>query len=333
MSYASILNEYIKKSGKTLDQISSDCAKEGVTVHPTYISKLRLGKRPAPSEEITRALAKSTGGDPDKLLAEANLGKLTDAQKEAYETYIKNQMLINFTLDKISDKNGVIYPFLHTDMDMIFTFNELFEEAPHGTNLLDREELSEFLSDPRNNQDLVTEFLESVNKLSNSPKVIFEKLKESTQGSSGNLLDFYSVNDQVDKIHVGSRIKIPVIGTVTAGPNGLAYDDFHGEEWADEDGVQGGEYFYLRVRGDSMIGEGILPGDLALVRETPEVENGDLAVVIVNGEEGTLKRIYKTEGGMILQSANPMHQPRIITGQELSLVRIVGKVKETKRRY
>jgi repressor LexA len=77
----------------------------------------------------------------------------------------------------------------------------------------------------------------------------------------------------------------------------------------------------------------IMPGDLALVRETPEVEYGELAVVIVNGEEGTLKRIYKKESSNVLQSSNPSYPPRIFAGDELKEIRIVGRVESTIRKY
>lgn len=138
---------------------------------------------------------------------------------------------------------------------------------------------------------------------------------------------------KLDIIPVGNQIKIPIIGTVAAGTNGLAYEEYLGEEWIDEDFVRGGRHFYLKVKGDSMIGDGILAGDLALVKETPDVEYGELAVVIVNGEEGTIKRVYKKEGSVVLQSSNPSYPPRVFTGSEVNEIRIVGKVKQTIRKY
>lgn len=132
---------------------------------------------------------------------------------------------------------------------------------------------------------------------------------------------------------VGERIKVPIIGTVTAGPNGLACEDYQGEEWVDADRVNGGHYFYLRIKGDSMIGDGILPGDLALVRETPDVNSGTLAIVIVNGDEGTIKRVYKTEDSIILQASNPKIPPRFFKNEEMQSIRIVGEVKMTMRNY
>lgn len=128
-------------------------------------------------------------------------------------------------------------------------------------------------------------------------------------------------------------VKVPIVGTVMAGPNGIAYDERMGYERTDEDDVRGGKYFYLKVKGDSMVNDGILSGDLALVRETPEVESGELAVVVVNGEEGTIKRVYFADGSIILQASNPAYPPRVFAGKDKEVVRIVGKVKQTVRKY
>lgn len=136
-----------------------------------------------------------------------------------------------------------------------------------------------------------------------------------------------------ETLPVGKQVKVPIIGTVTAGPDGLAFEDYQGEEWIDEKYINSEKYFYLRIKGDSMIGDGILPGDLALVRETPEVGYGALAVAIVNGEEGTIKRIFKNEDSIILQASNPKIPPRVYKKKEMENVKIIGEVKMTIRKY
>lgn len=137
----------------------------------------------------------------------------------------------------------------------------------------------------------------------------------------------------LDVVPVGRLVKLPILGTVRCGPNGLAYQELLGYELTEEQDINGGKYFYLRVNGDSMIGEGIFEGDLALVREQPDVEDGELAVVIVNGEEGTLKRIFRTKDSLVLQAANPAYPPRAFIGPDMEQVRIVGKVKLLKRKF
>lgn len=99
MSYSQLLSEYIKRSGKTLEQISIECGRKGVKIHPTYISKLRLGNRPAPSESISRALAEVTGGDPDELIREGFIQSLDEDKKRMLEENFNIQEDIDFTLD------------------------------------------------------------------------------------------------------------------------------------------------------------------------------------------------------------------------------------------
>ena len=89
-------------------------------------------------------------------------------------------------------------------------------------------------------------------------------------------------------IPVSERVKLPIIGNVKAGPGGLAYEEPQGFEWVEKTDINGAEYFWLIVKGDSMSGDAIMPGDLALVRVQPEVEDGEIAIVMVNGEEGAL---------------------------------------------
>lgn len=124
--------------------------------------------------------------------------------------------------------------------------------------------------------------------------------------------------------------KIPIIGTVKCGTDGLAFEDIDGYVNIDDD--QTGEIFALRCKGDSMKFEAIDDGDIAIVRRQDDVECGELAVVVVNGDEGTLKRVRKFDGGIILEAANPDYPPRIFTGEDLNKIKIVGKVLETRRK-
>ena len=82
-----------------------------------------------------------------------------------------------------------------------------------------------------------------------------------------------------------------------------------------------------------MTGLGIFDGDIAIIRIQPEVENGELAVVIINGDEGTLKRVRKQEHMIILESSNPNYPPRVFAGEETNLVHIVGKVIEVRKQF
>lgn len=125
--------------------------------------------------------------------------------------------------------------------------------------------------------------------------------------------------------------KIPIIGSVKCGPNGLAYQYLEGYVLVGEEFK--GDIVAFRCTGDSMKDIGITDGDLAIVRLQEDVECGELAVVTINGDEGTLKRVRKFEGGIILEAANQEYSPRVFTGQELELIHIVGKVLEVRKKF
>lgn len=125
--------------------------------------------------------------------------------------------------------------------------------------------------------------------------------------------------------------KIPIIGSVKCGTNGLAFEYLEGYIFVGDQFK--GEAVAFRCRGDSMIDLGISDGDLAIVRLQDDVECGDLAVVVINGDEGALKRVRKFDGGISLESANAAYPSRIFTGADLSTVKIVGKVLEIRKRF
>lgn len=119
---------------------------------------------------------------------------------------------------------------------------------------------------------------------------------------------------------------IAILGSVKAGYGGLASEEIIGYETADVKNPE--ECFYLLVKGDSMEPY-IHDGDLALVRKQCDVDSGSLAVVIINGDEGTLKKVVKQDGALILQPFNHDYSPQIFYGDNLNSVHIVGQVIST----
>lgn len=125
--------------------------------------------------------------------------------------------------------------------------------------------------------------------------------------------------------------KIPIIGTVTCGPDGLAYEYLDGFVTIDDSLT--GDIRAFHCQGNSMNGLGIFDGDIAIVRIQDDIENGEIAVVTINGYEGTLKRVRKQNGMIILESANPEYPSRIFSGAEANEIHIVGKVIEVRKRF
>jgi len=117
-------------------------------------------------------------------------------------------------------------------------------------------------------------------------------------------------------------VAVPIVGTVRAGVPETAYEDIEGYYPLERLQLKGGAFF-LRVRGDSMINDAIVEGDLALIRPQETARNGDIVVAMIDGE-ATLKRFYRERDHIRLQPRNPNMDPIIIPAGEP--VSIVGKV-------
>lgn len=125
----------------------------------------------------------------------------------------------------------------------------------------------------------------------------------------------------------GHLINLPVVGKVSCGDGILAYEEIESYEPTPEDWLSGGEYFYLIAEGDSMTGARIHDGDLVLIRQQNEVEDGEIAAVLIN-EEVFLKRVYKQNNTLILQSENPNYAPIIADPKNDCVIRVIGKLKK-----
>lgn len=127
---------------------------------------------------------------------------------------------------------------------------------------------------------------------------------------------------------------IPLIGSVNCGTPLFAEDNIEGYIPTPESDIQTGEtYFWLRAKGDSMINVGIHKGDLLLIRQQNDVDNGDIAVVVVNGDEATLKRVKKQENALILQPENSSCEPKIFVGKDMENVKIQGRLMQVRKKF
>lgn len=122
---------------------------------------------------------------------------------------------------------------------------------------------------------------------------------------------------------------IPVLGYVVAGiPIEATEEILDYEEITPEMAAQG-EHFGLKVKGDSMEPK-FSPGDVVIVRKQEDVDNGDIAVVLVNGDEATIKKIKKRPDGVMLIPLNPNYEVMFYNNEEIKTlpVTIVGKAVE-----
>lgn len=123
---------------------------------------------------------------------------------------------------------------------------------------------------------------------------------------------------------------IPIIGTVRAGYDALAFEEDYGTEPANVKDPE--NYFYLLVKGDSMEPR-ISDGDLALVHRQPTLESGELGVVVYGEGNGTLKKFIRRGNAVILRPFNPAYSDQVIQGADLDDLYIAGKVVETKAKW
>lgn len=137
--------------------------------------------------------------------------------------------------------------------------------------------------------------------------------------------DNLSLPHNATPINLSKWHQIPILGRIAAGLPLYAEQNIEGYTLTDLNG--GAEYFALRVQGDSMNTLRINDGDIIVVRRQDEVENGEVAVVIVGDEDATVKRFYATDSTVTLmpQSTNPAHSPQIYD-LRTTPIKVLGKV-------
>lgn len=129
--------------------------------------------------------------------------------------------------------------------------------------------------------------------------------------------------ETVDNIYKLDKIKLPFLGKVACGEPIFADEDRESYIMV---GTDIGADFCLQCQGDSMINARIHDGDIVFVKKTDIVENGEIAVVIID-DEATLKRFfyYREQNLVILKPENPKYQDIILTGEQLNQVRVIGR--------
>ncbi len=129
-------------------------------------------------------------------------------------------------------------------------------------------------------------------------------------------------------------IKIPVLGYVKAGIPIDRIEEIVDYEEISEEMASGGDFFGLKVKGDSMEPK-ISEGDVVIIRKQSDVLSGEIAIVCVNGDEVTIKKFLKHENGVSLVAFNTAYPPMFYTKNEVASlpVRILGKVVELRAKF
>ena len=179
---------------------------------------------------------------------------------------------------------------------------------------------------------------ELANKMSVSPSSI--GMYETNKREPNNelilkLAQFFNVSTDylLGKIDTRNNniVKIPILGTVKAGYDWLAEENIVDYITLKENIPNVGEYYALRITGDSMLPL-LAEGDLVIVHDQADVESGQTAVVLINGEEATVKKVIKTKDGIELHAMNPYYPAKKFTFEDMQKipVKIIGRVREAK---
>lgn len=145
--------------------------------------------------------------------------------------------------------------------------------------------------------------------------------QQPVQSTAASLVDTVS-----NLLPLPKTRKVPRLGTIACGEPILAQENIESYDRA-PDGVNCD--FTLKCKGDSMVGARINDGDIVYIRLQEEVENGEIAAVLVDDASeisaATLKRVYLYENQIVLQAENPKYSPLVYTGEDMNKVRIIGK--------
>lgn len=224
---------------------------------------------------------------------------------------------------------------------------------------MSNEELGKYLEISRKQKGLSTYDVNNLTKISQSYISLIEKgkrkpsaviLKTLAPVYGLDYMDLYEKAGYIDLIEdekkdilkkIGAiplseikTTKIPVLGKVKAGYNYLAQENIIDYIYFNIDGVDKENYYALYVIGDSM--EPLFDdGDIVIVHKQDDFNNGDNCVVLINGEEATIKKVYKGTTGIKLQAVNPYYPPRIFTEEEIRdlPVKVIGVVEKSIRNF
>lgn len=164
-------------------------------------------------------------------------------------------------------------------------------------------------------------------------KAIATALKTTPAYIMGWLEEWDEKEEETLKAKV-KGVKIPVLGRVAAGIPIEMIEDVLDYEEITEDMARHGEYFALKIQGDSMSPR-IWNNDVVIVKQQDDAENGDIVIATINGDDAVCKRLQKYNDGIALISLNPQYEPIYLKKEDVEKkpVRIIGKVVELRGKF
>lgn len=201
--------------------------------------------------------------------------------------------------------------------------------------------ISENIKKLRKKYGLTQDELAKIAGVSNKAVSTWEKgTKEPRMGAIERIAAHFGIKksnliedggmDELDSQHIVAEdiVRLPIVGHISCGNGTWAIEEVDGYEETPRSWLGSGEYFYLRAKGDSMVGARIYDGDLLLIRKQPDVADGEIAAVLID-DEAVLKRVYRQNGLLVLQSENPNYPPIVVDPKNNPRnIRIIGRLKK-----
>lgn len=186
--------------------------------------------------------------------------------------------------------------------------------------------------------------IEVANKIGVSPQTFntwIQGIALPRMGKVQMLADYFGIrkSDLIEERQNITKQKskgvvIPVLGHVAAGIPIEMIEDIIDTEEIPEDMAKHGEFFALKIKGDSMT-PSINNSDVVIVRQQEDAENGDIVIAAINGNDAVCKRLKKYSDGISLISLNPAYEPLYFNASDVqeAPVKIIGKVVELRRKF
>lgn len=163
------------------------------------------------------------------------------------------------------------------------------------------------------------------NEIEKLPTSIIEPLSKALGVLPSYLMGWEDVSTNIFTIPniepLPKTKKVPRLGTIACGEPITAEQNIDGYDLIEESTKCD---FTLRCKGDSMINARIFDGDIVYIRQQSDVDDGEIAAVLINNE-ATLKKVFKTSDKLVLRACNPMYDDLVYTNSELENIRILGK--------
>ena len=144
----------------------------------------------------------------------------------------------------------------------------------------------------------------------------------------------YLIGNSPIKKEKKKGVQVPVLGDVRAGYPMEAVENIIDYEEIDEETARRGEFFALRIKGDSMEPR-FVEGDVVIVRKQQTADSGDIVVALVNGDSATIKKLKRHQNGITLVPSNSAYEPMYYSNEEIMdlPVTILGKVVELRAKF